>query len=224
MGENSGMKDYVVSCLVVNNGIGSKVTRIAKQNGVTGATVFLGKGTIKNSWLELLDLNDIRKEVILLISEKNTAFAVLEELDRELELHKPNHGIAFSFSLSGLYGAGDCKCNVKESRGVVNTMYKAIFTVVEKGRAEVVVDAATSAGSVGATIINARGAGLHETHMLFSMAIEPEKEIVLILSENNSADAIVSEIRKQTEIDEPGKGLLFILDVDKVYGLYKNKD
>jgi len=221
MEEYSGMKEYLLTCLVVNNGIGSKVTRIAKQNGISGATVFLGKGTIKNPWLELLDLNDIRKEIILLISEKKTASAALEELDRELELHKPNHGIAFAFSLSGLYGARECKCNVKESRGVVSTMYKAIFVIVDKGRAEAVVEAATAAGSVGATIINARGAGIHETHVLFSMAIEPEKEVVLILSETGSADAIVSEIRKQLEIDEPGKGLLFILDVDKAYGLYK---
>lgn len=221
MGENCCMKDYILSCLVVNDGIGSKVTRIAKQNGITGATVLLGKGTVKNPILEFLALNDIRKEIVLLIGEKNTAYKALEELDSELELHKPNHGIAFAFSLSGLYGARDCNCNVRESRGVVNTMYKAIFAVVDKGRAEAAVDAATTAGSVGATIINARGAGPHETHMLFSMAIEPEKEIVMILSEISVVDAIVSEIRNELKMDDPGNGLIFVLDVDKVYGLYE---
>ncbi len=221
MVDNCCMKDYILSCLVVNDGIGNKVTRIAKQNGITGATVFLGKGTIKNHFLELLALNDIRKEIILLISEKEKAFKALEVLDNELELHKPNHGIAFAFSLSGLYGARDCSCNIRESRGVADTMYKAIFSVVDKGRAEAVVDAATAAGSVGATIINARGAGPHETHMLFSMAIEPEKEIVMILSENSIADAIISEIRNKLNMDDPGNGLIFILDVDKTYGLYK---
>lgn len=221
MGINSKTKEFELACLVVNNGIASKVTRIAKQNGITGATVFLGKGTIKNTLLELLDLNDVRKEVVLLISDKETAYGALEKLNKELELHKPNHGIAFAFPLAGLYGARDCNCNVKESRGDENTMYKAIFIVVDKGNAETVVDAATAAGSVGATIINARGAGPHETHMLFSMAIEPEKEVVMILSESDITDAIVSEIRKELNIDEPGKGLLFTLDVNKVYGLYK---
>jgi nitrogen regulatory protein PII len=217
----SNIKEFELICLIVKDGLGSKVTKIAKQNGITGATVFLGRGTIKNFILELLDLTDVRKEIVLLISDKNTAYKALEVLNRELELHKPNHGIAFVFSLSGFYGARDCNSNVNESRGVENTMYKAIFTVVEKGMAEAVVDAATSAGSAGATIINARGAGLHETHMLFSMAIEPEKEVVMILSESGIADSIVTEIRTQVKIDEPGKGLIFVLDVNKAYGLFE---
>ena len=219
---NTEIKEFELVCLVVNNGIACKATKIAKQNGITGATVFLGKGTIKNPILEMFAINEYRKEIVLLIAEKNIAHKALDVLDEELELHKPNHGIAFAFSLSGLYGARDCNCNVKESRGVENAMYKAIFAVVDKGNAEAVVDAATAAGSVGATIINARGAGVHETHMLFSMAIEPEKEVVMILTESSISDAIVGEIRKQLSIDEPGKGLMFVLDVSKVYGLYKN--
>ncbi|KUO73549.1 MAG: transcriptional regulator [Clostridia bacterium BRH_c25] len=221
----SDVLELELICLIVNHGSGSKVSKIAKQNGISGATVLLGKGTIKNRILELLDLTDIRKEIIIMISERKSAYQALEELDRELHLHKPNHGIAFTVSVESLIGVRNCKYdNVKESRGVENTMYKAIFVVVDKGSAEAVVEAATSAGSRGATIINARGSGIHETNMLFAMAIEPEKEMVMILSDNSVTDSIITSIREQMKIEEPGKGIMFVLDVNKTYGLYQNHE
>jgi len=53
------------------------------------------------------------------------------------------------------------------------------------------------------------------------MDIEPEKEIVLILSEADKTDAIVESIRRDMKIDEPGQGILFVQEVSKTYGLYK---
>lgn len=224
MNECSGGKAFEMLCLVVNHGAGAKVTKIAKANGITGATIFYGRGTIKNYILELLDLNDVRKEIVLLLSESEIIDNVLKELDKELELHKPNHGIAFTVSLGGIFGARDCSLNnSEESRCAENNMYKAVFVVVDKGKGEAVVEAAAEAGSRGATIINARGSGIHETHMLFSMAIEPEKEVVMILSESSITDSIVSSIREKLEIDKPGKGIMFIIDVKSAYGLYRDK-
>jgi len=91
--------------------------------------------------------------------------------------------------------------------------------VVDKGKAEDVIDAATAAGSRGGTIINARGSGIHETSKLFFMDVEPEKEIVMILSEKKDAEAIISSIREKLDIEQPGKGIIFVQEVSKVYGL-----
>jgi nitrogen regulatory protein PII len=99
-------------------------------------------------------------------------------------------------------------------------MYNAIFTIVDKGMAESVIDAAVLAGSKGGTIINARGAGIHEYCKLLSMDIEPEKEIVMILTETKLTESIASSIRENLKIDDPGNGIMFILDINKAYGLY----
>lgn len=100
-------------------------------------------------------------------------------------------------------------------------MYQMITTIVDKGRAEDVIDAATKAGSKGGTILEGRGSGIHETSRLFAMDIEPEKEIVLILSEEAVTDAIVSSIRTQLNIDDPGKGIIYVQTVGQVYGIFK---
>lgn len=208
-------------CFVVNFGLGSKVVKLVKKHGISGGTILLGRGTIKNKVLEFLDINDTRKEIVLIISEKERALEAIEEISKELHLEKPNHGIGFTISVSEAAGCRGSVINeeVKDG-GAKNIMHNAIFVVVEKGSAEDVIDAATKAGSKGGTIINARGSGLHETHTLFSMAIEPEKEVVMILTESDLKDSIVESIKTAIKIDEPGKGILFVLDTNKTYGLY----
>ena len=53
------------------------------------------------------------------------------------------------------------------------------------------------------------------------MDIEPEKEIVLILSERKGAQAIIASIGEKLDIEKPGKGIIFVQEVSKVYGLAK---
>lgn len=214
-------KELELLFVIVNYGLGSKVVKSAKQNGLSGGTIFLGKGTTKNHLLKLLDLGDIRKEIALLISEKSIVNNALETLNKEYTFNKPHHGIAFSISINSLFGARSYNYyNNEESRGVKNTMYKAIFAIVDKGKAESVIDAATKAGARGGTIINSRGSGIHETSKLFSMEIEPEKEIVLVLAETNITGQIVSSIREDLKLDEPGNGIMFLVDTNETYGLY----
>lgn len=209
-------------CVIVNFNLGSKVLKHAKQNGITGGTIFLGKGTIKNPILEFLELAESRKEIILMASEKNTASHALEQLNKKFCFQKQNHGIAFSTSLTDIIDAhySNSYKKTEESRGGENPMYNLIYTVVDRGKGEFVVKAANKAGSRGATIINGRGSGIHETSKVFAMEIEPEKEIVLIISPSNLTESIVSSIRDELKIDEPGNGIIFVQDVNKAYGLY----
>lgn len=222
MNNESKMTEIELICVIVNFGIASKVLKKAKQHGVKGGTVTLGKGTVNSRILNFIGLSDIRKEICLMLADTQTAYRSMEELNKEFDFNKPNHGIAFTTSVYKAFGAKSLTCqNTEDEKGAVNTMYHMITTIVEKGKAEDVIDAATKAGSKGGTIMGGRGSGIHETSKLFAMDIEPEKEIVIILSETDMTDAIVSSIRTQLNIDDPGKGIIYIQNVNKVYGIYK---
>ncbi len=216
------MDNYELICVIVDFGKGSKVVKYAKQNGISGATIFLGKGTVNNHILKLLDLTDVRKEIVLMIAKENIVQKAIDAIHKKFQLDKPNHGIAFTISVRNIIGVRNCDVEIKtiEKRGLENKMYQAIFVVVDRGRAESVLDSALAAGAKGATIINGRGSGIHETKMLFSFPIEPEKDIVMILTEENVTDSITEAVRIDLKIDEPGMGIMFILDVNKAYGLY----
>ncbi|MGI5912356.1 MAG: P-II family nitrogen regulator [Syntrophomonadaceae bacterium] len=221
MGDSSANSEIELLCIIVNFGIGSKILKVAKQNGLSGGTIFLAKGTVNNHVLQLLDLADIRKEIVLMIARRELTDIVLKELNHKFHFEKPNHGIAFRISVNNVFGIRSYFNNqLKESRGGQNSMHNAIFVVVDKGKAENVIEAATLAGSRGATVINARGSGIHENAKLFAMLIEPEKEIIMIIAEKKLTETITTSIRNHLKIDEPGKGIMFVLGIKEAYGLY----
>lgn len=207
---------------IVNDGMGKKILKKAKSHGVMGGTIMLGKGTVNNRLLDYLGLSDVRKEIVIMLADRETALNVADILNIEYEFEKPNHGIAFTTSICGVMGNRNYRCDhINEERGVEEHMYHVINVVVDKGRAEDAVDAATKAGAKGGTIINARGSGIHETSKVFSMDIEPEKEIVIILSEADKTEAIATAIRDKLKIEEPGNGIIYIQDTNRTYGIYK---
>jgi nitrogen regulatory protein PII len=205
--------------VIVNFGHGSKILKSAKHHGVRGGTILLGRGTVKSRLLEFLSLYDVRKEIVMMLAEKSAAYEALAKLDEEFHFDKPHHGIAFTIPVHRIMGTSCIDCKISTERGA-DVMYRAIFAIVDKGRAEDVVEAAEKAGAKGGTIMNARGSGIHETSKLFSMEIEPEREVVLILSETQAVDAIAAAIKDSLKMDEPGNGIIFIQDVGSVYGIY----
>jgi nitrogen regulatory protein PII len=221
MDNTCGHNIFEALYVIVDWGRGGKVIKTAKQHGILGATVFLERGVVENRLLDLLGLCTVKKEMVLMVTEQKIAFEVLEILNSKYNFDGANGAIAFCIPVAHVYGAR-CYENVlqeNEEGGAVKTMYRAIFTIVDRGRAEDVIDAANEAGAKGGTIINARGSGIHETNKLFSMEIEPEKEMVMILSEKNTVESIVSSIRNKLDIDEAGKGIIFVQEVSKAYGL-----
>ncbi|SFM49171.1 nitrogen regulatory protein P-II family [Gracilibacillus orientalis] len=218
---NDKTPHFEIIYVIVKFGMGSKILKEAKKCGVKGGTLFIGKGTISNKLLNLLSITDMRKEIVMMISNRKTTKKALEHLNRVFRIDKPNHGIIFTTSLRSLMGTRSCQIDDDDERGDEEIMYQNIMVVVDKGNAEEVIEAAQKGGSKGGTIINARGSGVHETSKLFSMDIEPEKEVVMILSDENYTDAICEKISEDLKINEPGNGIIFVQDVNRTYGIYE---
>ncbi len=221
MEQHDGQNSFELICVVVDFGKGSEVLQHAKRLGISGGTVFWGENAVGGFLFDLLSLRDIRKEIILMGAEKVKAGHVLELLVKEFEFDEPGNGAGFTISVCGVTGARCFVCEgIKERKDVDGAMYHLITAIVDKGKAEMVIDAAVKVGSSGGVIINARGSGVNETQKVFLMDIEPEKEIVLILSNVEKTGVIVASVRKDLKMDEPGNGIIFIQDVNKAYGSF----
>ena len=213
------MPGFSAICCVVNMGDASKALKSARKRGVKGGTISFGRGAVHSRLLEFLGLNEVRKEIVTMIVENELAAAVIKGISEDLEFIRPHHGIAFSYPVGEFIGSMNTVDKNSITNEVKSGMYNVIYVVVDKGKAEDVIDAASKAGSNGGTIMNGRGAGIHEVQKFFSIEIEPEKEVVFIITKTALKDNIVASIRSQLKIDEPGTGVMFVLDVNEAYGL-----
>lgn len=97
--------------------------------------------------------------------------------------------------------------------------FDVILTIVNRGFADLVMDAAKGAGAHGGTVMYARGAGIHEAEKFFGISIQPEKEVVLILVKHEEKNTIMQAIAKEAGLNREGRGLSFSLPVDDVVGI-----
>lgn len=206
--------------VIVEHNKASKVLHLAYEKGVTASIAMLGRGTASRTIFDYLGLNDKKKAVLMLFGKTEEIMDLADYLVEKLEMNKPNHGIAYIESAFNVFGTED-NANGSENIKRGENMYNAIYTIVEKGNADDVIEAAQKAGSRGGTVMHARGSGSEEARKVFNMLIEPEKEIVLIISEEAKTKDIVESIRKETGIEEQGKGIIFVTKVEQTYGLVK---
>lgn len=206
--------------VIVEHNKASKVLHLADEKGVTASVAMLGRGTASRTIFDYLGLNDKKKAVLMLFGKTEEIMDLADYLVEKLEMNKPNHGIAYIESAFNVFGTED-NANGSENIKRGENMYNAIYTIVEKGNADDVIEAAEKAGSRGGTVMHARGSGSEEARKVFNMLIEPEKEIVLIISEEAKTKDIVESIRKETQIEEEGKGIIFVTNVAATYGLAK---
>jgi nitrogen regulatory protein PII len=97
--------------------------------------------------------------------------------------------------------------------------HEVIFCIVNTGFSDTVMEAAKDAGARGGTILNARGTANKEAESFFKIAIQPEKEIVMILVDVKIKDAVLHALYQKAGLDTMGQGIAFSIPVDEVVGL-----
>lgn len=102
--------------------------------------------------------------------------------------------------------------------------FKTILASVKPDYTDTVVDAAKDAGATGATIIPARGTGIHEAKTFFGLTLEAQTDIIMMLIEEHMVPAILDAIYEAGEFQKPGTGMAFVLPVEQVIGLESQLD
>lgn len=90
--------------------------------------------------------------------------------------------------------------------------HQMITLIVNKGYAEDAMAAARNAGATGGTIINARGTAREGDEKFFGMEIVPEKDLLIILVENEKCEAVIESVKKLPCLQTKGSGITFCAD------------
>lgn len=92
-----------------------------------------------------------------------------------------------------------------------NFNHDCIYIVVNRGYAEYVVGLAREAGATGATIFHGRGTGDHHVVLpIVNIELQPEKEIVCLITEIDISANVANSILKDTELVEKGEVAVYI--------------
>ncbi len=97
--------------------------------------------------------------------------------------------------------------------------YEAIFCIINAGFSDDVMFAARKAGAAGGTIIKGRGTAPREAEKMFNIAIQPEKEIVMLLVPFAIKDDVLREIYQAAGLGSPSQGIAFSVPVARAVGL-----
>lgn len=205
---------------IVDEGFGHKLVMASKDCGVGGRTILPGRRMVeRHPLLDLFGLADEKRDVVLMLADSNRVRETFRKLITRFEEEEGEPGLVFTTGVTKVIGTRNCigssqNSNISEDE----KMYSLMTVIVERGNAERAVEIANKMGAVCVTIINGRGAGVHETSKVFAMEIEPEKEIVLIVVDKGRADDIVAAVRDQLHLEKPGNGLVFVQDINRIYG------
>ena len=99
---------------------------------------------------------------------------------------------------------------------VVMTDASLITCIVQRGKADAVVDAARGAGVQGATIYFGKGTGVRERLGILGLTVEADKEVITTIVANDQLDHVFEKMYLAGEIDTPGMGVIYITQLEKV--------
>lgn len=195
--------------------------RRAKECGATTGTILLGQGTVQSKLLDFLGLNETHKEILMIPASGGLDTRLHDILSDTFKLSKRNKGIAFSVPFKR-WTADTCEQEHNISLEDERFTHYCLITIVEKGRSRDCILAARAAGARGGTVIRGHGAGV-PADSYFPLAIEPQKDTVLIVAKKDKTAAIREKIFIDLELDKPGNGIIFTLPVSNTSGLYENR-
>ncbi len=195
------------------------------DEGVLYQLVLLGHGTASTEMREYLGLGEAEKVVFMHVLPRPLAQAITQKLSEEFHLNKPGNGITFTIPIDCVCGISALRCFTDESKREREactgkmSQYDLIVAVTNRGYSGEVMEAAKTAGATGGTILNARGGNLKNAETFLGIPIQPEKELVLIVTDEKKKAEIMQKITADTGVGTKARSIVFSLPINGIEGL-----
>lgn len=208
---------------ILNSNHNDKIKTIFNKNNISIKVLTHGLGTASPSILDYFGIVETKKDIYMAIIPDYLESKIMNHLNKEFKIEQPGTGIAFTVPISSsnkyISMAFEKNKVVKEIVNMKNNKkYHLIITIVLEGHLEQVMNAAKKMGANGGTVIRGRGLGNKEAIKLFGFEIEPGRELVLNVVEEDIKNKVMEEITNQVGLKTPGKGICISLPVDSAVG------
>jgi nitrogen regulatory protein PII len=96
-----------------------------------------------------------------------------------------------------------------------------ITCIIQKKEMNKVIKATLNAGAIGVTSFSAHGTGIRQKIGDIGKQIQPEKEIIFVVTREEQTHGIFDAIIRIARLKSPGQGLAFVQKIDKIAGFMK---
>ena len=210
---------------IVDRGKGSAAVDIYRSQKLHFDYLCLGFGTANSQILDYLGLEATEKDVVFTLAPAYRMKRLIAKIDERFHLSRPGHGIVFTIPLTGVCGRvhqilfKEGQPSEEEESVDTVTKYDLILVVVNRGNLDIVMDAARKEGARGGTVLHGRRVGLEDMENLLGFTLQPEKEIIAILSPRQQKMGIMRAVNQVAGLATERRGILFSLPVEDMMGL-----
>lgn len=209
---------------IVPHGKSEPILQHVRQHFDTGATILMGSGTRHNRLLNFLGLDEVRRDIILLINPTERVMQIAASVKKTFSLEKPGAGIGFTLPLTQLvgthkHGLGDDT----DTRDYSDIGYVAFGCILDRDLGEEALEVAEKAGAQGATVIRAHGSA-DRMKTLFDFPIEPEKDFLLMILSKEHLESVSQALFEHFTMSQENTGIQFAYPLTHVIGLYGQEE
>ncbi|NLK88195.1 MAG: hypothetical protein GX279_12010 [Clostridiaceae bacterium] len=213
---------------IVDHRLEDVLLNVYKSNNLPILLLTHGKGTAKSVVYEILGYEGQKKTLSISIQTKAMSDFLLKQINDHIDFSKTGTGIAFTINVSSISSILSKICIKADENLVIGSEdmplaskepYHLVVTIVNSGFFDQVMAAAKKAGAGGGTVVHARGLGSKEAMKYLGITIQPEKDLVLILTPKEKKLAIMESIMHEVGLNTAGTGICFSLPVDSTIGV-----
>ena len=225
MSEKAKLPSLRLLMLITHPKFSDKASRMFMKMGLPMHYKMHAVGTASSEMMDILGLGSSDKSVLMSILPKSTAEDILKKLLKELKLGTTNSGIAFTAPITGLSNlivglyADQTQEDRKEETEMTETKYSLIAALVNPGFSEQVMNVAREAGAGGGSVVHCRRIADEAIVAKIGLDVGEEKEIVLIVTDNDTKLAIMQAIGRECGVHSEAKGFVFSLPIEAAIGL-----
>lgn len=220
------MSSYNMVLVILKRSYEKEYVKFFRQNGITRLTSMLGSGTASKSILDYLGIENNEKVVLQTIAAAGNVESLFSGLISRMGINLPGTGIAMSIPVESIAGTSSMKYLTEgqdtiasEEVKMKEAVYSLIMIISEKGRSDMVMDAAREAGAKGGTVVHAKGTGQESEAKFFGVSITPEKEMIYIAARKSDKRDIMRAIMEKAGPHTEAKAVVFSLPVEDIAGL-----
>ena len=191
-----------------------------QEQGIPLVLTALGSGTATTEILDCLGLEATEKAVLFCVAPHSPQ--LVRRAEKALWLDVPGRGILMTVPVSSIGGAAarDYLLQQEAEKSMEKEItHELLVVITNQGHTDMVMDAARDAGATGGTAVHAKGTGTELAKKFFGVSIAAEKELIFILTLEETRVPIMKAIMAQAGMQTEAQSLVFSLPVSDIAGL-----